>query len=175
MHWMAFGILLYVTTVLQTAFAPFLAVHGVRPDFLAIVAVYYALIARREDALLACWFIGLAADLTGLGYARHSSVGVAALSMGLAGLVVVAVRDLTFRDSVVTQLLFTFAVCMMHSVLVGLFAWYAAANRPAAWDVVQWSLYTAIYTALLAPYGHWLLRRMRNMLGLAASGRVRIS
>jgi len=173
MHWIAFSILLYVVTVLQTTVTPFFAVHGIRPDLLVIVAAHYALTARPQDALLACWFIGLAADLTGLGFAKHASVGAHALALGLMGLLVVNVRELTFRDSVVTQLFFTLVVGAGQFLLVGLYFWYAVANRPALSAVVLSGLYSAIYTALVAPYGHWLLRRIRGQLGLGAVGRVR--
>jgi len=55
MRWIAFLILIYVATVFQTTVAPFIAIHGVRPDVLIIVAVYYALMAARYDAFIAAW------------------------------------------------------------------------------------------------------------------------
>jgi rod shape-determining protein MreD len=136
--------------------------------------VQYALTARRDDALIACWFIGLAADLTGLGYPHHASIGISALSMGLIALFIVSVRNLTFRDSVITQIFFCFAVSFLHAALVGAYARYAAPNHLPLWDVLTLGFYGAIYTALLAPYGHWLLRRLRGPLGLGAIGRVRV-
>lgn len=174
MHWIAFVILLYVTTAIQTTVAPMLAVHSIRPDLLSIVAAYYALSARKEDALIACWLIGLAADLTGLGFARHSGIGASSLAMGLIGLAVVGMRELTFRDSVITQLLTSFLISFSFALLTGLYLYFSASNRPAAWDVVQSSLYGAVYTAVIAPYCQWVLRRMRNLLGLPVTRRVRL-
>ena len=174
MHWIVFGILLYLTTVLQATVAPILAVHGVRPDLLSIVAAYYALTARKEDALIACWFIGLAADLTGLGYARHCGLGASSLAMGAISIAVVAIRELTFRESVVTQLIFSFLMSFGLSLLTGLCLYISAANRPPAWDVVQSGLYGAVYTAIIAPYCQWGLRKMRNILGLPITRRVRM-
>lgn len=174
MHWIAFGILLYLTTVLQTTVAPVLAVHGVRPDFLSIVAAYYALTARKEDSLVACWFIGLAADLTGLGYARHCGFGASSLAMGAIGIAVVTVRELTFRESVITQLTFSFVISFCFGLLTGLCLYISATNRPPAWDVVQSGFYGAVYTAVIAPYCQWGLRKMRNMLGLPVTRRVRV-
>ncbi len=55
MHWVAFGILLYCVTAVQSAVVPLVAVHTIKPDLMMIVAVYYALTARSRDALLACW------------------------------------------------------------------------------------------------------------------------
>lgn len=174
MHWVAFTIVLYITTALQATVAPMLAVHGVRPDLMSILAAFYALVARREDALIACWFIGLAIDLTGIGFVRHSGVGPSSLAMGLMCLAVISVRDLTFRESVVTQLVTSFLISLGFAILAGLYLSYSAANRPRAWDVVQSGLYGAVYTAVIAPYCQWILRRMRNLLGLPTSRRVRM-
>lgn len=174
MRWIPFIILLYVAAVLQTAVVPFFAVHGIRPDLLVVLAAHYALTAKAPDALLACWLVGLAADLTGLGFAGHSSVGLHAVAMGFAALLVVGVRDWTFRDSPVTQLLFTFLMALFQAVLVGTYLCYAATNRPAWADVLLSGIYSAAYTTILAPYGHWVLRRMRHALGLGAFGRIRV-
>ncbi|MEK6645018.1 MAG: rod shape-determining protein MreD [Planctomycetota bacterium] len=174
MRWIAFSIVVYVVTVLQTAVVPFLGVHHTQPDLLIILAVYYALTARAQDALLAAWCIGLAADLTGLGFARHGGVGLHAFTLGLIAILIVNTRDFTFRDSVITRLVYTLLAAFLQSMIVGLHLYYTAANRPALIDVVQGSLYSAVFTALLAPYGHWVLGRMRHMLGLGTVGRVRL-
>ncbi len=174
MRWIAFTILLYIVTVLQTAVVPYLGVHHTRPDLLVILAVYYALTARSQDALLAAWFIGLAADLTGLGLVRHGGIGLHAFTMGLIAILIVNTRDFTFRDSVVTRLVYTLLAAFAQSLLVGLHLYYTAANRPAMIDIVLGSLYSAVFTALLAPYGHWILGRIRTLLGLGAVGRVRV-
>ena len=141
---------------------------------MSIVAAFFALTARREDALIACWLIGFAIDLTGLGFSRHSGVGPSSLVMGIVCLGVVTVRDLTFRDSVVTQLAASFVISFGFAILTGMYLAFAAANRPATWDVVQSGLYGAVYTAVIAPYCQWVLRRMRNLLGLPVSRRVRL-
>jgi rod shape-determining protein MreD len=125
MHWIAFAILLYIVTTLQAAAVPFLAVHTIVPDLMVIVAVHYALAARSYDALLACWFIGLATDLSGISYQHHANVGVHALSMGIVALAVVKLRTFVLRDSVVTQLIATLAVKFTVAVLVGLHMMYA--------------------------------------------------
>src|SRR5262245_59940370 len=174
MRWIPFAILLYLATTFQTTVAPFLSVHNVRPDLLVIIAAHYALAARTHDTLLACWFIGLAADLTSLGYDRHSGVGLHALAMGLAALCIVGVRDLLLRDSVITQLVITFLVALLQSIVVGAYFWYMVANRPHLSDILLSGVYGAIYAALFAPYGHWLLRRLRTLLGLGAATRIRV-
>lgn len=174
MRWIAFAILTYVVTVLQVAVVPFVAVHTIRPNLLVILAVHYALAARTHDALLACWIIGLVVDLTSLSYAEHANVGLHALSLGLIALVIVSLRDLTFRDSVVTQLFFTFAAKLALSVLAGAYMLYVVHAPDRFGEVVVTGAYATVYTAVLAPYGHWLLRKLRSLLGIGATHRLRV-
>lgn len=174
MRWIAFAILVFVVTLLQASVVPFLAVHTIRPDLMVIVAVHYALTARRYDALLACWFIGLAVDLTSLSYAGHANVGVHAFSLGLIALVIVKVRDLTFRDSVVTRLFFTFGAKWVISVTTGAYMLYAVHAPHRFGEILATGTYAAVYTAILAPYGHWLLRQLRSLLGVGTTHRLRV-
>lgn len=174
MHWIAFAILLYLATVLQSAVAPFLAVHTIRPDLLVIVAVHYALLARAPDALIACWLTGLAIDLTGLSYTEHANVGVNAFVLGLVALLIVGLRDLTFRESALTQLVFTFLAKLILSLLVGLHMLWAVGQWHRWGEVFTAACWAAVYTALLAPYGHWILRRLRTLLGLGAPHHLRV-
>ncbi len=171
MRWIAFGILLYCVTVVQTTVAPMLALHGIWPDFLTIVAVYYALAAAPTDAMLACWVVGLAIDLTGASYFQHGNVGIDALSLGLISLLLVKARELTFRDSVWTALFFTFTAKLILSVLVGVHMLYVAKVPGRFGEIVTVGAYSAAYTAVLAPYGHWILRQLRGPLGVGVSYR----
>src|SRR5262245_23975678 len=109
MNWVAFSVVLFVLTVLQTAVAPFIAVHTIRPDLMVIFAVYCALSARTHDALLACWIIGLVIDLASLSYADRANVGFHAFALGLLALAIVKTRDLTFREGIASHLFYTFA------------------------------------------------------------------
>ena len=49
-------------------------------------------------------------------------------------------------------------------------AWIADQNG----EVLLVGLYSAVYTALIAPYGHWVLKRLRGLLGIGAPHRVRV-
>lgn len=174
MRWIPFAILLYLAVVLQSTLAPFLAVHGIRPDFLVIVAVHYALAARAADALIACWVIGLMTDLTSLSFGEYGNVGVHALAFGLAGLAIVALREITFRESVITQIVCTFLARVVVSAVAGLHLLWAADAWSRTGEVLLAGLYSAVYTAAIAPYGHWLLRRGRNLLGIGVTHRLRV-
>jgi rod shape-determining protein MreD len=175
MHWITFVILLVIATALQKTIAPFVAVHTIRPDLMVVIAVHYALAARAQDALLACWSVGLAIDLTSLSFSGAPNVGLHALSLGLIGLVIVKLRDLTFRESVATQIFFTLAAKLILSLVTGAYLLYVVRDGTARFgEVVLTGAYAAVYTAVLAPYGHWILRRLRNLLGIGTTHRLRV-
>ena len=169
MRWIAFAILLYLVTVLQTTVAPFIALHTVRPDFMVILAVFYALLARHQDAPLACWCIGFAIDLTTMSYTDYSNVGVHAFSLGLIGLIICKIRELTFRESALTQLIFAFLAKLLLAGLVGLHMLYVLGEWDRLGETVVTSVWAAAYTAVLAPYGHWILCRLRGALGVGVT------
>ncbi len=174
MHWIAFAILLYIATVLQTASMPFLAVHTVVPDLMVIVAVHYALLARPHDGMIACWCTGLAIDLAGLSYSGHSNVGVHALSLGLIGWCIIKVRELTFRENALTQVAFAFLAKLAVTMLVGLHMLYVLDQWDRLGEITTMGVWAALYTGLLAPYVHWILRHFRAALGLGVTHRLRV-
>lgn len=168
MRWITFAIVLYLILALQGAVAPYLALHTVWPDFLVIVGVYFALTARAPDAMLACWIIGLMTDLASLSYGNRSNIGIHALCFGLLAVGIVRIRDLTFRESIWSQLFYTFTVKLLLASAVGLYMLYSIGALDRFGEVFNRSFYEAVYTAALAPYGHWLLRQFRGPLGITA-------
>lgn len=173
MHWVSFAILLYCVTAFQSAVVPLVAVHTIEPDLMMIVAIYYALTARSRDALLACWTIGLVIDLASLSYRCNGNVGLHALSLGLMGLLIIKVRAYTFRESVLTHLVITFGATMLVSVATGCHLMWAQDDWSRTGAVATAAFYTSVYTGVLAPYGHWCLRRVRGILGIGPTHRLR--
>jgi rod shape-determining protein MreD len=174
MRWIPFAILLYVVTALQSAAVPFVAVNTIRPDLMILVVVHYALAAGTYDALLACWCVGLAVDLSGISFQNQGNVGVHAFSMGVVAFCIVKVRSFIVRDSLLAQVLLTFTAKLGVDILVGLHMMYAIGGWSRMGDVLTKSVYAAIYTAVLAPYGHWILRNLRNVLGTGTTQRLRM-
>lgn len=174
MHWVAFGILLYCLTVVQSAVVPLIAVHTIVPNLMMIVAVYYALTARSRDALLACWTIGFVIDLASLSYVGHGNVGLHALTLGGVGLLIVKVRAFTFRESVLTHLVLTFAATMFVFVATGCHLMWVRGDWSRLAAFATAGFYTSVYTGVLAPYGHWCLRRVHGALGIGPSHRLRV-
>jgi len=174
MRWIPFIILLYVAAVAQTTIAPVVEINTIRPDVLVVVAVYYALFAPRYDALLACWFAGFLIDLTSIGYATHSNVGVHAISLGFVGILIVGLRDYTNQDSPFIQMLYCM-VAKLSMAAVAVFHMAYVLGDEAPWTrFIAPGVWEAVYTGLLAPYAFWVLRRFRASLGLAQGRRLRM-
>ena len=172
MRWIAFIILVYVATVFQTTIAPFIAIHGVRPDVLIIVAVYYALMATRYDAFIAAWAIGMMVDLTSLGFRTYSNVGVCAVAYSIAAMMMVGLREYTFRDTPVAQVLYCFGAKVFVSAVAIVHMTVVADQRVALGELIALALWEASYTAVLAPYACWILRRLQPGLGLTGKHRL---
>lgn len=174
MHWIGFGVVLYCVTALQASLVPFISIQTVRPDLLVIVAVHYCLAARPVDAMLAAWFAGLAIDLTSSGYVGASNVGVHALALGLIGFSIVKLRELTFRESIWTQLFFCFAAKTAMESMAGIHMRWVVDDPPPFFRMCTGAASAGLYTALVAPYGHWGLRRLRGLLGLGTTHTLRL-
>ncbi|MCB9857805.1 MAG: rod shape-determining protein MreD [Phycisphaerales bacterium] len=174
MRWIPFLILLYFGAVVQTTIAPVIEIHSIRPDLLIILAVYYALHAQRYDALLACWCTGFLIDLTSIGYASHSNVGVHAVGLGVAGVLIVGMRDYTIQDSPFTQMIYCFATRLFVTCIMILHLTYVLDVEGAAIRFLIIGVWEAVYTGLLAPYAFWALRRMRGALGLGPTRHLRM-
>jgi rod shape-determining protein MreD len=173
-RWINFTIVLVVLTAVQKTVVPFIAVHTIRPDLMVVFAVYCALTARTHDALLACWFVGLAIDLSSMSYGSAANVGLHACALGLIGIVIVQLRDLTFRESTATQLFFTFVAKILLAVLTGLHLIYVVRSGPTLRESMLCGFYSALYTLAVAPYGHWVFRRLRNLLGIGPTHRLKM-
>lgn len=174
MRWIPFIILLYVGAVLQTTIVPVVEIHEIRPDLLIILAVYYALMAPRYDALLACWCIGFLIDLCSAGYTTHSNVGVHAVGLGVAGILIVGLRDYTIQDSPLTQMLYCLFTKIFVTGVMVLHMAYVLDVDNIVGRFMAVGCWEAVYTGLLAPYAFWSLRKLRGTLGLDPARRLRL-
>ncbi len=163
MRWTTFVIVAAVLLTLQTAVAPFLEVGGVRPDWLIIGVVYFALYARAKDGIIAAWAIGFCADLMTV-----ERPGLISLSYALAALCVTSVREYVFRYRVMTQFTMTLCICLLVQTAWMFYRRIMYTPAQPAW--VDWSagaLLVSLYTALWAPLLHRLLLRLSRLLGIA--------
>lgn len=165
MRWTNFGILVVVTIVLQSSVCRMfgLGAHRTMPDLLLMFAVMIAFRGGKDQAPLACWVLGLAKDLT-----SSAALGSYAVGFGLLGLAIVYFRELLYGESALLLMLLTFfsSMSVEHIALVfgsfrGEFSWQEYSG------ILTVLLLSAVFTAGLAPYGHWLLMKFSRQLGLS--------
>ncbi len=165
MRWISFAVLACVFLILQTSLAGWVEVLGVRPDWVLILVLYYALHARGSDAMLAGWILGMLVDLCG-----SERMGLFALTYGLCAASVVRVRGLLFRDHPLSDFLVTCVFALIAQLLhvVYRLGYVPGTSAPAA---IGEAVLTALYTAAWAPYVQWCLRRADRLLGTRANAR----
>lgn len=175
MRWITFSVCALVMVTLQSAVAPRMSVLGVRPDWLLVAVVFFALYVPLVDALLAAWIIGACADLMGL-----ERFGLLSISYGLVAVLVFSVRDYLFRYQGTTQFCITLIACFLVRAL---WAPYLVWMYPQAdWgfgSLLLEGMATALYTALFAPFLHKFGVGMAGAFGLPKrrytySGSIRI-
>lgn len=169
MRWVGFLILLAIVAVLQSTVVSWIRIQRIGPDLVFLLALFYLLHAEPLDALIAAWLAGLTLDLF-----SEVRLGTFAFSFGLVGLALVRLRQLVFRDHPVTQLFLALVGCELIQVVARSVT--AVLEPRLSWgptDVLLGALYTALYTAVLAPYVLWLMLRLRGLLGLRPPSRLR--
>ena len=168
MRWLTFFILAYVATVLQSTLLGLMTgatAGGATVNLLFVLALYYALSARKSDAPWACMALGLMADL-----ASSYPFGVYAAAFAVAGWGITRIRSHLVGEHPLSVLFMSFILTFLLEVIVGTVA-LARLGGSAPWGrLMLTALLTAVFTAVAAVPVHWLLRRNRSrrMLGMPA-------
>jgi rod shape-determining protein MreD len=168
MRWFAYFILAYFAIALQIGLAPFLRYHGAAPNLVLLAAVYIALNAPRDAALLGCFCLGVLQDLV-----TQQQPGLFALAYGLTGLVVFNVHQVVYREHPLTHFslvlvggLITAAVLLAHGWVHPPSPRAAATPGSPALPAIRLSPATEFtrvaYTAVLAPVVLGLLQRAKK-------------
>ena len=180
MRWLVFAIVAAAAVTLQSALGPYVQIAGVRPDWLVVLVVFFALHARPRDAAIGAWLVGFGADLLSI-----ERLGLMALSYMLVALFVASIRDYLFCQRGETHFVVTLLACGLLQLawLVYRRCLYDPIDSLVAdllFGVVGVSVYTAlwgmlIHRALIVLSGAWGIPRPRySHAGLtqAVSGRV---
>lgn len=162
MQWLAFLITAVVTVTVQTTLAPALTVGGVRPDFILIAVIFFALHGRGLDAVIAGWALGFAADLQSV-----QRFGLMALCYAMVAYGVYAIRPYLFRRHPLAQFLVTWiSGLLVYGLLLSMTSLEAAirGGAPGAgWGLAFW---VSLYSACFAPIVQRLLLTFSSALGL---------
>ncbi len=179
MRWITFGILLYLATALQVAHIGQWSEAGYfHIEFIPMLAVFYALYAAEDYALMACCCCGFMYDLTGIGL-----LGMNTILLSLAGYGITRIRMNIFRQNPISQSVLVFLavvfVLLGRNVLIRMGLW--SADQPATLvsgyaATIAITFSSAIYTALLAPWvfrGLFMIGPMLGFDGPSHHGRNR--
>ena len=162
MQWLAFLITAILTVTVQTTLAPALTVGGVRPDFILIAVIFFALHGRGLDAVIAGWALGFAADLQSV-----QRFGLMALCYALVAYGVYAIRPYLFRRHPLAHFLVTFVSgLLVYSLLLSVTRIEAAmwgGSARGGWGLAFW---VSLYSACFAPFVQRLLLMFSSALGL---------
>lgn len=176
MRWPPYFILAYVALGVQVGLGDYLSYRGAAPNLALLAAIFIAINAPRDAALLGCFGIGLLHDLL-----TQQPLGLFALSYGLVGLIVAGSNQAIHREHPVTQFAMALLGAAVVAVVVLLQGWVhprgaaetvwvggsgltpatqaslAAVRASPVTEIIR-----ALYTALLAPVVLGLLHRVKR-------------
>ena len=168
MRWFSYFILAYFAVALQIGLSPYAQYRGAAPNLVLLAAVFIALNAPRDAALLGCFCLGLLQDLL-----TQQPPGLFALSYGLTAMVAVSVHQVIYREHPLTHFsvalfggLLTMTVLLVHGLIhpaaPKAFASDGATTLAAIRPSTGVEFLRAVYTAVLAPVVLGLLQRTRK-------------
>ncbi|MBI1827479.1 MAG: rod shape-determining protein MreD [Planctomycetes bacterium] len=162
MRWLPIVVLNAAVVALQAALGPFLAVHGIRPDWLVVMAVFWGLYARGWQGVISAWILGAVADLITI-----EKFGLQMLSYAMAATLVTSIRLQVFRYRWSAQ----FSLTLLASFLLRM-AWAIYASwrfGPLGRMIPGWfaeAAFISVYSAAWAPLLHSLLLRQASWFGI---------
>jgi rod shape-determining protein MreD len=155
MRWISYFILAYIALGLQAGIARAMDFHGTPPNLVLMAVIFIAMNAPRDAALLGCFILGAMQDLTSQG-----TMGLYSLSYGLVAMFVISAHQTVYREHPLTHFTLTLIGGVMTAVVIVVHGWIRpagprefAGEHLAAQHVGFMPLfYTAIYSAVLAPF-----------------------
>jgi len=161
MRWPAYAILVYALLGIQVGASRYIQFHGAAPNFALMGVVFISLNARRNQALMGSFLIGLLQDCLGGG-----PVGMFAFSYGLVALMVHSARHIIGGANLLTYVAMTAVGALVTLLLVLL---QSRIRPPGAFrgTTASTELYRVMYTTAAAvPVLHWL-DKIRTVFGFA--------
>jgi len=163
MRWISYFILAYLIIAVQMALAGYLRWGQASPNLVLPAAVFIAINARREHALLGAFGLGFLQDL----FTQHP-LGLYAFAYGMVGLFVVGTQPAVYRDHPLTHFFVTLLASVLTALVVLFNNWaypilhtHSAQSPQPALGIFA----SALYTAALAPIIMGLLGRTKPLFG----------
>ena len=168
MRWPIFSIVLFVTAVLQITASRFfpLAPRLIRPDLLALLALFYALYAPRRYAPLSAWIVGFIADLLSLGVP-----GTFSFSFGLLALLSLQARQVIYPEHPISRIILACCWTFLAHAFGFAVPWFLGRQNFADLrPFLRLSLCIALYTSAFTPL-YYFMSYKKGWLGLVVSHR----
>jgi len=163
MRWLSFFIFAYIALGLEAGLARAIEWKNASPDLVLIAAIFIAMNAPRDTALLACFILGALHDLTGLG-----TLGLYAFSYGAAAVFIVSIQQAVNRRNPVAQFILTAIAAAIVAIVVSAHGWIRP-PLPGVHAPVLPLFYSAIYSAILAPFILAGLQQIRGVFHFQSS------
>ena len=160
MHWPIFALILFITAILQITAGRYISFANglIRPDFLALLALFFALYAPRRHAPLAALIVGLVADL--LSYSPAPTVF--AFSFGLLGLLTLSARRLVYPEHPISRIILAFSWSLLTQLFAFALPWILGPHSFADFmSFTGFSVRIALYTAAFTPVYYLLVPAKR--------------
>jgi rod shape-determining protein MreD len=165
LKWPTFIVLVLVTLILQVTLAPRLAPFDVRPEWVLVLVVFYALHGPPQHAFAVGWVAGALCDLMTIG-----PFGLISASFGVTTWLVGRVRGMVFQRHPLTH----FAVTLCAAMLVQTLWWIYRGLVDIKWGWEASVVLSCLYTACWAPPLQWALMHFPGLLGFRIPGRPRV-
>lgn len=156
MRTLAYLILAYLALGLQVGLSPFIRLGGAPPNIVLLAALFIALNAPRDAALLGCFALGLMQDLL-----TQQTLGLFALSYGLIAMVVISAQQFLYRDHPLTHLSVAIIATMICAIVLLLHGLFHSSDRIP----LSRLFYSGMYTTVLSPIILGILQSIRKMFG----------
>lgn len=161
MRWLRFTIILLLVSLLRaSSLSEAVAVTAlhIKPDFLLILLVFFAINCDAYDAVLASFAIGFAADITG------AVMGPFFLAFGILGSILTHIRQVILLRRTLHQAIIIFVVGFLAGVIAQLLALF---KIQSGLSYSFWYLTgTALYSALVWFPLKWVIDRLGRWAGL---------
>ena len=163
MYWLYVIILLLIAALLQVTVVSAVAVRGVQPDLILLVAAAIAVRERigrgaRWRAFWIGWAAGLIADVYAVG--SGLPFGTTALIWGVFAAVISRLGDELFVDSCLAQVLILAPLCVVAQCVLA--AAYAGLAGYPFGHVLGRAVWIGLYSGLVAPLVFAALRLVRR-------------
>ncbi len=160
MRTISYLILAYIALGAQIGLSAYIRVGGAPPNLVLLAALFLALNAPKEPALLGCFGLGLMQDLL-----TQQNLGVYALSYGLVAMFVISTQQLVYREHPLTHVSIAFSASILCAAVILVHGLFVYRGTPEQRIAPSKLLYTTLYTTALSPFILGVLQKAKRVFG----------